>query len=174
MGNRSPLDDVAYEEVNIRLKNLSESGMQSSDVLTGSASDMNKTIILWAMLSLVVAPLFVFADNLQTPLEVVNKRMEAHNSHDLGRFLSVYSDDIQIYDYPDVPIGKKGKAHIKSIFAPLFEDKAVTVKIHHQIEHGKYVVNHETVVRQDKVTKYVSIYEVDHGLIRSVRFLRDY
>jgi hypothetical protein len=107
-----------------------------------------------------------------TPLEVVNKRMEAHNTHDLETFLSVYSDDIRIYDYPDVPIGAKGKAHMRSIFEPLFRDGAVAVKIHHQIEHGRYVVNQETVTRRGKVIDYVSIYEVVDGLITNVRFLR--
>jgi hypothetical protein len=60
------------------------------------------------------------------------------------------------------------------IFEPLFKDKLVSVKIHSQIEHGKYVVNQETVTRRGKLFHYVSIYEVENNLIKSVRFLREY
>ncbi|HEX7026797.1 MAG TPA: nuclear transport factor 2 family protein [Gammaproteobacteria bacterium] len=108
----------------------------------------------------------------QTPLETVNARMEAHNNHDLKAFLETYSADIQVYDYPDMPLGNKGKAHIEKIFAPLFEAKAVKTKIHYQAEVGDYVVNHETVVREGNQTEYVSIYEVKDGLITSVRFIK--
>jgi len=75
-----------------------------------------------------------------SPLSIVNQRMAAHNRHDLDAFLATYSDDIQVYDYPRTPLGKKGKAHITSIFEPLFTDNAVTTDIHHQIEHGDYVI----------------------------------
>jgi hypothetical protein len=108
----------------------------------------------------------------ETPLEVVNTRMEAHNNHDLEKFLEIYSDDIRVYDYPDTPLGKKGKEHIKSIFGPLFEEQSVETEIHHQMTNGKYVVNRETVVREGKTTEYISIYEVEGGLIQSVRFIK--
>ena len=107
-----------------------------------------------------------------SPLEVVKKRMAAYNKHDLETFMSTYSDDIQVYTYPNVRIGRKGKAHIRSIFEPLFKDAAVKVTIHQQIVQGRYVVNEETVEQKGKTTRYVSIYEVKDGLINSVRFLR--
>ncbi|MFT5196314.1 MAG: hypothetical protein ACI9EW_003806 [Cellvibrionaceae bacterium] len=109
----------------------------------------------------------------QSPLEIVNQRMAAHNNHDLVAFLALYSDDIQIYNYPNTAIGRKGKAHIKSIFEPLFSAATVSVEIHHQIEQGKYVINEETVTRQGKTFRYISVYEVMDGLILSVRFIRE-
>lgn len=108
-----------------------------------------------------------------SPLTIVNQRMAAHNQHDLGTFLATYSDDIQVYDYPRIPLGKKGKAHIKSIFEPLFNDNAVTTDIHHQIEQGNYVINHETVLRRGELFNYVSIYEVRDGLIQTVCFVKE-
>lgn len=107
-----------------------------------------------------------------SPLEVVNARMAAHNQHDLEAFLSNYSDNIQIYDYPDISLGSKGKDHIKNVFSPLFESKSVKVTIHKQMANGNYVVNRETVVREGKTTDYISIYEVEDGLIQSVRFIK--
>ena len=107
-----------------------------------------------------------------SPLDVVNARMAAHNDHDLEKFLSVYSPDIQVYDYPGKPIGEKGKPHIRKIFEPLFADGAVRVEIHQQIAKGNYVVNEETVVRRGTTYEYVSIYEIEKGLIKTVRFIR--
>ena len=34
-----------------------------------------------------------------TPLSIVNARMDAYNSHDLGAFLKNYSKDIQVFTY---------------------------------------------------------------------------
>ena len=112
-------------------------------------------------------------NNSRPPLDIVNGRMDAHNNHDLNAFLTCYSDDIQIYDYPDIPIGRKGKAHLKSIFEPLFAAAAVSVEIHQQIEQGRFVINEETVTRHGEQIRYVSIYEVNNDLIQSVRFVRD-
>lgn len=112
-------------------------------------------------------------NNQIAPIDIVNQRMAAHNNHDLAAFLATYSDEIQIYNFPNNKIGKKGKAHLKSIFEPLFASAAVSVELHQQIEQGKYVINEETVLRQGEKFRYVSIYEVKDGLIQSVRFIRD-
>lgn len=107
-----------------------------------------------------------------SPLGVVNERMEAHNTHDLERFLAVYADDIQIYDFPNTPLGTPGKDHLRKIFAPLFNYQAVQTQISEQMVNGKFVVNRETVTRNGRVNEYISIYEVKDGLIRSVRFIK--
>lgn len=44
-----------------------------------------------------------------SPVDVVNARMSAYNNHDLKAFLATYSEDIQVFTFPNVPIGKKGK-----------------------------------------------------------------
>lgn len=108
----------------------------------------------------------------KTPLEVVNERMTAHNNHDLETFISLYSDDIQIYDFPDLPLGSNGRDHIRKIFTPLFKDKLVSVKVHQQMVNGNYVVNRETVIRMGKKTEYISIYEIENDLIKTVRFIK--
>ena len=106
------------------------------------------------------------------PLDVVNERMNAYNRHDLPAFLNTYSDGVEILTYPDRSLGK-GKAKIRDIFEPLFEDGVVQVDVHYQIAMDSYVVNHETVNYGDSTTEYVSIYEVRNGLIQSVMFVRD-
>ncbi len=114
-----------------------------------------------------------FAGDVTSPLDIVNARMKAHNQHDLEAFLATYSEEVRIYRYPNQQLGKTGKAHLASIFGPLFSAKAVKTKIHHQIENGNHVINHETVTSKGKTVVYVSIYEIEKGLIKSVRFIHE-
>jgi hypothetical protein len=67
-----------------------------------------------------------------------------------------------------------GIDNIISIFKPKFESKTISVEVIKQIENGNHVINHEIVTEKGIETKYVSIYEIDNGLIKSVRFVRDY
>lgn len=107
-----------------------------------------------------------------SPLDVVNKRMQAYNAHDLDAFLNTYSADVAIYTYPATLLGQ-GLDHMRSLFAPLFEAGEVRVEIHHQIVSDSYVLNEETVHYAEEDVRYVSIYEVRGGRITSVRFVRD-
>lgn len=108
----------------------------------------------------------------KSPLEIVNARMSAHNQHDMRTFLSCYSEDIQVYDFPATKLGSRGKKHIEEIFSPLFATQAVKVTVHSQMVNGNFVVNRETVVREGKSVEYISIYEVIDGVIESVRFIK--
>jgi hypothetical protein len=112
------------------------------------------------------------ADTKPSPLTVVNKRMDAYNKHDLKSFLATYADNVEIYTYPTTSLAK-GKAHLTSIFEPMFKEGAVHVTIHTQLENDSYVINHETVEYLGKKTKYLSIYKVENNLITEVRFVRD-
>jgi hypothetical protein len=107
-----------------------------------------------------------------TPLEVVNKRMDLYNQHNFSEFIKLYAKDVEIYTYPDNLLGK-GTDKITSIFEPKFTTKSIKVEIVSQMNNGDYVINHEIVVEEGIETKYVSIYEVKSGLIRSVKFVRD-
>lgn len=127
-------------------------------------------------LALILATLSLEAlavDSDPSPLQIVNARMAAYNDHDIDGFLAVYSEDIQIYTYPNIALGTKGKAHLRGIFEPLFAEGQVSVEIHQQITQGNYVINHETVTYAGNDTKYVSIYEVRDGLVVSVQFVRE-
>ncbi len=107
-----------------------------------------------------------------TPMEVVNKRMEFYNLHNFSEFIQLYEDDVKIYTYPDKLLGI-GTDNITSIFKPKFASKSIHVEIVSQMNNGNYVINHEIVTENGIDTKYVSIYEVKDGLIKSVKFVRD-
>ena len=105
-------------------------------------------------------------------LEVVNKRMEFYNLHNFEKFIQFYDDDVKIYTYPDKLLGT-GVGNITSIFKPKFASKSIQVEIVRQMNNGNYVINHEIVTENGIETKYVSIYEVKKGLIKSVKFVRN-
>lgn len=107
------------------------------------------------------------------PLEIVNKRMNFYNQHTFLDFIKLYSEDVKIYTYPDQLLGT-GTKNFSSIFKPKFKSKSIQVEIISQMNNGKHVINHEIVTEDGVETKYVSIYEVNDGLITSVRFVRDY
>jgi hypothetical protein len=107
-----------------------------------------------------------------SPIEVVNKRMEAYNNHNFKALIDLYAENISIYTYPDSKLAE-GKPNLESIFKPLFAEGKVKVKIIKQIENGSYVVNEEVVSYPNENKKYVSIYKVEKGLITEVRFVRE-
>lgn len=125
---------------------------------------------------IIILLLATFCTNLyaegMTPQEVVNKRVKAHNAHDLAAFLSTYADDIRI-GASDCDAFAKGKDHIKKVFTPLFENKAVQLTVHAQLVNGPYVVNRETLIREGNKREYVSVYEVRDGLIKSINIMSD-
>ena len=111
-------------------------------------------------------------DSKLTPLEIVNKRMALYNNHDFQGFIKLYADDVEIYTYPNQLLAT-GTDNLASIFEPKFAAKSIKVEIVSQMNNGNYVINHEIVTEEGKDTKYVSIYEVINGLIKTVKFVRD-
>jgi len=107
-----------------------------------------------------------------SPVEIVNQRMDFYNTHNFNEFIQLYADDVKIYTYPDQLLAT-GTDNIRSIFEPKFAEKSIQVEIVSQMNNGNFVINHEIVTEEGANTKYVSIYEVREGLIRSVKFVRD-
>jgi hypothetical protein len=107
-----------------------------------------------------------------TPLEIVNKRMDFYNQHNFIEFIKLYAPDVEIYTYPNKLLAT-GTDNITSIFKPKFIAKSIKVEIISQMYNGNFVINHEIVSENGVQTKYISIYEVKDGLIKSVKFIRD-
>lgn len=134
---------------------------------------MKNKMLLTIVFTIFTAPSFSWAASL-LPIEVVNQRMDAYNSHDIKKFMALYAENISIYTYPDVKLAE-GKEHLESIFKPMFAQAkdGPQVKIVKQVENGSYVINEEVVNYSNENKKYVSIYKVEKGLITEVRFVRE-
>jgi hypothetical protein len=130
------------------------------------------------MTSIIFALSFIFVtvqgqNTTPSPQEIVNKRMDYYNQHNFVEFIKLYSPDVEVYTYPNKLLGT-GTGNITSIFQPKFNAKSIQVEIVSQMHNGDHVINHEIVSENGIKTKYISIYEVKDGLIKSVRFVRDY
>lgn len=107
-----------------------------------------------------------------SPIDVVNARNNALNSHDLDTFLATYADDVVIYVYPDKKLGE-GKEHIKKIFSYFIESKKVSTKVKRTLAAESYVVVESATTFGKKIEQGIAIYEIRENKIQSVRFLRD-
>ena len=52
----------------------------------------------------------------ETPLNIVQRQVNAYNAHDLETFLSFYSDTAVVYNFPDKPMAR-GKEQIRKLYA---------------------------------------------------------
>ena len=67
-------------------------------------------------------------NNDNTPLEIVNKRMDLYNQHNFTEFIKLYDKEVEIYTYPDKLLGT-GTDNIAYIFEPKFAAKGIKVKM---------------------------------------------
>ena len=105
-------------------------------------------------------------------LDVIVRRHDAYNAHDLDAFLSAHANDVVIATHPDTVLGR-GREHLTMLFEDRFSEGVVSVDRRQAIEADAFVVTHEVVDYGDHTVDYVVLYEVRDDLIRSVSFLRD-
>ena len=105
------------------------------------------------------------------PLAVVAKRIDGFNNHDLDAYLAAHHEDVLIFEYPDIAIGK-GRSHLKRIFGPLFDQKIGSIEVQHQVAIADVVVSEEFVNYGGDVSLHiVAIYSVENGMISSFRLV---
>lgn len=151
------------------MRDMGRAGKMSFRIIPTGES-MSKKILLLMLALTVHAQSTPMATRNSTPLDIVNLRMQHYNDHQVDALLTLYDDDIRVYEYPDRLQGT-GKAHMRRVMEETLKD-STDVTISHQLENGRYVINEENVSYGGKARRYISIYEVSDGLIRSVRFIR--
>ncbi|HCR53982.1 MAG TPA: amidohydrolase [Cytophagales bacterium] len=106
-----------------------------------------------------------------TPEEIVQRQLVAYNAHDLESFLSVYSPDIKLYNFPQELI-LEGMDPMRDRYSTRFESKNLHAEVLSRSVMGDYVIDHERVtgMRAEKVEATI-IYHVSEGLIDKVWFI---
>ena len=107
-------------------------------------------------------------------LTPVQRQLDAYNTGDLETFLSVYSDTVRIYNYPDELLSE-GKEAMRTNYGRMFDNLPdLHCRLVSRITMGSQVVDHESVlVAPDQPAREViAIYTVTDGLITEVRFMR--
>lgn len=115
---------------------------------------------------------FSFSQEVNTPETIVQKQVEAYNNKDIDAFLATYSDDIEIYNFPNI-LSMKGKTQMREVYSEMFERvKELHCEIKKRIIINNKVIDHEYVKFDDNFSSVVAIYEVKDGKIIKVTFVR--
>ncbi len=108
----------------------------------------------------------------ESPEMLVQRQLNAYNAKNLDSFLDTYSDDIELYDFPD-KLTSKGKEEMRKRYGPMFSNlKKLHCKIVDRIVLNNTVIDHEYVTADDRAIQAIAIYEVKDGKIVKVTFKR--
>ena len=111
----------------------------------------------------------------KTPEKLAQQQLDAYNKQNLDEFLSVYSDDVVIMEFPsNNDITTKGIEEMRTRYKKLFEQHPNNhAELLARIVHGNKVIDHELVTGRENSApkKAVAIYEVTEGKIAKVWFL---
>lgn len=108
----------------------------------------------------------------ESPVAIVQQQLEAYNNRDIDAFAATYSDDIELYQFPNT-LSSKGIENLRTTYKQLFERTPnLHAKIKNRMVIGNKVIDEEEVTFGDRTLNAVAIYEVHHNKITRVTFIR--
>ena len=108
----------------------------------------------------------------EDPEEIVQRQVNAYNAKNIEVFLNTYSDDVKIYNFPEV-LSIEGKENMRERYSAMFDRvQNLYCEIKNRIVLGNKVIDHEHVHFGDEYSDVIAIYEVENGKIAKVTFLR--
>lgn len=132
-------------------------------------SVINKTILVKILL------LSNLSTSAATPEEIVNQSMEAYNSHDFEEFMSLFSDDIEMYSF-DCSVTANGIEEARKVYKKLFDSSPnLHSKILKRTILGNKVIDHEYITGRngsEEPIEIVFIYEIENDKIVKTMLLR--
>ncbi|WP_299106966.1 amidohydrolase family protein [uncultured Tenacibaculum sp.] len=109
-----------------------------------------------------------------TPEQLAQQQLNAYNAGDIEAFLAPYSEDVEIYTFPNT-LTNKGKDKIRPGYKEMFEKYP---NLH--CELVKRIVNKNTVIDHERITGIgegsftaIAIYKIENGKIAKVYFVRN-
>ena len=116
-----------------------------------------------------------FAQNLSVEL-VVQSNLEAYNNRDLEKFISWFSEDVELYSFTEMKLIASGKPAIEKLYKELFEaSPELHSTILKRIVFDNKVIDHESIVGRKgakDILEIVMIYEVKDGKIFKMTSIR--
>lgn len=115
---------------------------------------------------------FIFDDeSAADPETIVNEQLVGYNARDIDRFLSTYTEDVQLFDFPEVA-RSQGHEEMRKGYAGFFESTLdLNCEIKNRIVIGNKVIDEEYITANGNNFSAVAIYEVKNGKISKVTFL---
>ena len=115
----------------------------------------------------------------QTPREIVQQQLDAYNNHDIDAFMSVFSEDIELWTLGDTLPSVKGSVSVKKIYADLFERAPeLYSEVLNRSIIGKKVIDYEKISGRSgrgkgEILYLIMIYEVRDGKIYRATAVRE-
>ena len=102
---------------------------------------------------------------------IIDNQLKAYNQGDITAFMNTYSDNVQLFDYPN-NLNTNGKSKMTEIYSSLFERVPdLHCDISNRIVLGSYCIDYEELSGQGSKWQGVAIYNVKEGQIDNVIFL---
>ena len=102
----------------------------------------------------------------------VQNQLDAYNARDIEAFAAVFSEDVELYNFPDSPLAK-GKEALIETYKGFFENtKDLKSTIENRKVFGNTVVDVESILANGKTYNIIAIYEVRNGKIAKATFIR--
>ena len=102
-------------------------------------------------------------------------QLEAYNRQDIEGFLKWYTDDVEIYNFPDELV-LRGKDKMRERYVTAWkQNPEQKAKITDRIINGNTVVDKEHVTGRSNgiEVNVIAIYKIENGKIGKVYFIRD-
>jgi hypothetical protein len=105
--------------------------------------------------------------------ELAQKQLDAYNAQNLEAFLSVYSENVEIRDFPSNDLVYKGIDKMRERYGKLFkENPQQHAHLLGRIEQDNFVIDHEKVTGRSngKEVFAIAMYETHGSRITKVWF----
>lgn len=135
---------------------------------------MSFTSSVFLLLALQTAGPAAMAQSESTPLsaeQIVQRQLDAYNTHDLDAFVATYADNIEIFRHPGEPM-LKGQAALRASYGPLFAQAKPAARVTNRTVMGDQIVDVEAItVGGTEHCCAVAVYKVANGRIVRVDFI---
>jgi len=111
---------------------------------------------------------------VKTPTEAAQEQLDAYNARNIGRFLIAYSEDVQVFNFPN-ELSIEGRDEMRRRYAPYFNNTPdLHVTVTKRMVQGEYVIDEEEGTANGTKFSAVAIYHVNptSGEIDKVWFIQ--
>jgi imidazolonepropionase-like amidohydrolase len=109
----------------------------------------------------------------ETPTDVVQRQVNAYNAKNMEAFMTTYSSDAKVFQYPDVLLAA-GRGEIRNRYERLFSGtRPLHTQVLQRISAGRTIIDQErlTGLPDAKTSESFAIYDVTDRLIRNVTLI---
>jgi hypothetical protein len=107
-----------------------------------------------------------------TPIEIVQRQLEAYNAHDLDRYADCFGEDVRLFRMPADAPGTIGKTALRAFYAEhRFSIPGLRAELLNRIVLGDKVIDHERIHGLgEQPSEVIAVYQVIDDLIATVWF----